>query len=275
MIIGAGIAGVGLGVRLLEAGIDDFVILRAQRVGRRHLVRAHVSRAARATSPRTCTRTRSRATRTGRRLFPAPGRDPRLRARDGRPPRRHAAHPASARDGALALGRARRAVADTATSQGALTCEVLRQRDRRHRRADEPDDPRARERSRARAFTRPAGTTITTLRGERVAVIGTGPAAAQFVPLIQPKVDQLYGVPAHAAVGRCRTSIGRVSARSALLYRRRPRGSRMLQRNLWFAIYEAMRRRVPRADRADRADRARSAARTCADRCATPSCGRS
>ena len=44
VIIGAGFAGVGLGVRLLQRGDRRLRDPRAQRVGRRHLVRAHLSR---------------------------------------------------------------------------------------------------------------------------------------------------------------------------------------------------------------------------------------
>ena len=50
---------------------------------------------------------------------------------------------------------------------------------------------RASTRSRARSSTPRAGTTTTTSTGERVAVIGTGASAVQFVPKIQPQVEQL------------------------------------------------------------------------------------
>ena len=51
---------------------------------------------------------------------------------------------------------------------------------------------RASTTSRARRSTPPAGTTTTTSRGKRVAAIGTGASAIQFVPEIQPQVEQLH-----------------------------------------------------------------------------------
>ena len=39
------------------------------------------------------------------------------------------------------------------------------------------------------------------LTNKRVAVIGTGASAIQFVPQIQPKVKKLARVPAHGALG--------------------------------------------------------------------------
>ena len=67
------------------------------------------------------------------------------------------------------------------------------------------------------ASTRFEGTTFHSARwdhdhdldGERVAVIGTGASAIQFVPEIQPLVGADARLPAHAALGRCRTRTGR------------------------------------------------------------------
>ncbi len=41
-IVGAGFGGVGIGIRLKQAGIDDFTILRARRDRRRRLARQHL-----------------------------------------------------------------------------------------------------------------------------------------------------------------------------------------------------------------------------------------
>ena len=78
------------------------------------------------------------------------------------------------------------------TSQGPLTADVL------DRGAGPADRALAARRSghstpsRAPPSTRPSGTTTTTSTGERVAVIGTGASAIQFVPEIQPEVEQLH-----------------------------------------------------------------------------------
>ena len=53
---------------------------------------------------------------------------------------------------------------------------------------------RASTRSRARCSTPPAGTTTTTSRGKRVAAIGTGASAIQFVPEIQKQAAQVHVV---------------------------------------------------------------------------------
>ena len=64
------------------------------------------------------------------------------------------------------------------------------------RRLDSSTDPpipasQAWRASRVKCFTRPAGTTSTTSTGKRVAVIGTGASAIQFVPQVAPKVAEL------------------------------------------------------------------------------------
>ena len=65
-IIGAGPGGMITGVRLMEAGIEDFVILERCRRRRRDLAPQPVPGPVRVTSRRTSTRSRSRPSRTGR-----------------------------------------------------------------------------------------------------------------------------------------------------------------------------------------------------------------
>ena len=57
-------------------------------------------------------------------------------------------------------------------------------------------------RSPARRSTRPRWDHDVDLHGKRVAVIGTGASAVQFIPEIAPRVGELARVPAHAAVAR-------------------------------------------------------------------------
>ena len=59
------------------------------------------------------------------------------------------------------------------------------------------------------------------LRGKRVAVIGTGASAIQFVPAIAPDVAQMH-VSSAPRRGSCRTPTGRSPARERRLYRRFP-----------------------------------------------------
>ena len=112
-------------------------------------------------------------------------------------------------------------------------------RGRRHGAAGRAEDPRrsrASTSSRARCSTPRAGTTTTTSRGKRVAAIGTGASAIQFVPEIQKEVEQLHVIQRTAAVGhaapeprdprlgeaplrprsrRCRSSCAAASTRAA------------------------------------------------------------
>ena len=61
------------------------------------------------------------------------------------------------------------------------------------------------------------------LAGKRVASIGTGASAIQYVPEIAKQVERAARLPAHAAVGRCRTRTGRSPTRER---RAVPRASR-------------------------------------------------
>ena len=57
------------------------------------------------------------------------------------------------------------------------------------------------------------GPLASTSRGKRVAVIGTGASAVQFIPEIAGAVGELAGVPAHAAVARADARVPRRGAR--------------------------------------------------------------
>ena len=63
VVIGAGFSGIGLAIKLREAGIEDFVAARARERPRRHVARQHLPGLRAATSRRTSTRSRSRRTR--------------------------------------------------------------------------------------------------------------------------------------------------------------------------------------------------------------------
>ena len=76
------------------------------------------------------------------------------------------------------------------------------------------------------------------LRGERVAVIGTGCAAAQFVPRIQPEVARLLVF--QRTPGWVMPHPDRpLSPSERVLYRLAP-AAQDVQRNLYFAMYEAL-----------------------------------
>ena len=76
-------------------------------------------------------------------------------------------------------------------------------RQRRAAHAGAARHPGPRRRSQGTTFHSAAvGPRRTTSTGKRVAVIGTGASAIQFVPQIQPKVGAAARVPAHAAVDR-------------------------------------------------------------------------
>jgi cation diffusion facilitator CzcD-associated flavoprotein CzcO len=234
VIIGAGIAGVGLGVRLLGSGIDDFVICeRNESVGGTWFehtypgcacdIPTHLYSYSFARNP------------NWSRLFPRQdeilsyvrataeryGVTPHIRFRTEME--------RSSWDERAGLWRVR-------TSEGWLTCDVLVSAIGATAEPDEPDIP---------GLDTFAGTRFHSARwdhshsldGERVAVIGTGPAAAQFVPVIQPAVEQLtvfqrtppWVVP-HPDRG--------VSSAERLIYKLAP-VAQDAQRNLWFALYEA------------------------------------
>ena len=182
-------------------GISDFVILERAARRRRHLAGQLLSRAAPATSRRTCTRSRSRRTRTGR-----------------------AASPASPRSGTY-LERRRRSLR-TAAAASASNATVTEARwDASRGALADPDLPRRDDGRRAHLGGRAAVRAVAArtsrgwtsfpgpvfhsarwdhdfdLTGKRVAVVGTGASAIQIVPEIQPKAEPPGAVPAHPRLG--------------------------------------------------------------------------
>ena len=182
LIVGTGFAGLGMGIRLKQAGIHDFTILeQAGGVGGtwrdNHYpgaacdVPSHLYSFSFEPNPRWS------------RSFARAGGDPRVPRSLRRQVRPAAAHP-------LRHGRRPRATFDERT--GLWTVETsdgqtLRARGARVgvRRAQPPvvpGHPGARARSRVRRSTRRGGTTPIRSRGRRVGVIGTGASAIQIVP---------------------------------------------------------------------------------------------
>jgi cation diffusion facilitator CzcD-associated flavoprotein CzcO len=122
------------------------------------------------------------------------------------------------------------------TSDGELTCDVLVSAIGATAEPDEPDIAGL-ESFTGHRFHSARWDWDHDLSGERVAVIGTGPAAAQFVPKIQPQVEQLVvfqRTPPWVIPHFDRP----VPGAERLLYRLVPQ-AQDVQRNLFFALYEA------------------------------------
>lgn len=235
VVIGAGIAGVGLGVRLLQQGIEEFVILeRNESVGGTWFehtypgcgcdIPAHLYSYSFARNPRWT------------RMFPRQeeildyvrataeefGVLPHIRF--------SCEMEESAWDQDAGLWRVR-------TAEGELTADVLVTAIGA---TAEPDEP---EIDGLASFTGHRFHSARwdhdhDLRGERVAVIGTGPGAAQFVPRIQPEVERLTVFQRTAPwvlphVDRPVPWVERA------LYNALP-PLQDVQRNLLFAVYESM-----------------------------------
>jgi cation diffusion facilitator CzcD-associated flavoprotein CzcO len=233
VIIGAGFAGVGMGVRLLEQGTDDFVILeRNESVGGTWFehsypgcgcdIPVHLYSYSFARNPRWS------------RLFPKQqeileyvrrtadeyGVTPHIRFGTEM---EHAEWDENA-----CRWRVR-------TPAGELTADVLVSAIGATAEPDEPDIPGL-DSFAGHRFHSARWDHAHDLRGERVAVIGTGPAAAQFVPRIQPQVGELtvfQRTPPWVIPHFDRP----VPAAERLLYRLVPQ-AQDLQRNLFFALYE-------------------------------------
>ncbi|MEA2123240.1 MAG: hypothetical protein QOI80_22 [Solirubrobacteraceae bacterium] len=186
--IGAGFAGVGLGVRLLEAGERDFAILeRNPSVGGtwyEHTypgcacdIPTHLYSYSFARNP------------DWQRLFP---RQPEILAYVRRVADERGVTPHIRFE--CEMERAGWDEADgvwrVSTSRGELTCDVLVSAIGATAEPDEPDIPGLDDFAGHR-FHSARWDHDHDLAGERVAVIGTGPAAAQFVPRIQPRVGRL------------------------------------------------------------------------------------
>jgi cation diffusion facilitator CzcD-associated flavoprotein CzcO len=122
------------------------------------------------------------------------------------------------------------------TSEGVFTCDVLVSAIGATAEPDEPDIPGL-EDFKGHRFHSARWDHDHDLTGERVAVIGTGPAAAQFVPAIQPLVDRLtvfQRTPPWVVPHPDRP----VPWPERQLYKLLPL-TQDIQRNLLFAIYEA------------------------------------
>jgi cation diffusion facilitator CzcD-associated flavoprotein CzcO len=234
VVVGAGIAGVGLGVRLLQAGIDDFLICeRNPSVGGTWFehtypgcgcdVPTHLYSYSVARNP------------DWSRLFPQQreilayvrgiaddyGVTPHIRFG------REMEH--SEWDEQAGRWRLR-------TSEGPLTCDVLVSAIGATAEPEELDIPGI-DTFAGHRFHSARWDHDHDLTGERVAVIGTGPAAAQFVPKIRRRVGRLVvfqRTPPWVIPHPDRA----VPAAERLLYRLVP-AAQDLQRNLLFAIYEA------------------------------------
>jgi cation diffusion facilitator CzcD-associated flavoprotein CzcO len=122
------------------------------------------------------------------------------------------------------------------TSDGELTCDVLVSAIGATAEPDEPDIPGL-DQFIGQRFHSARWDWDHDLTGERVAVIGTGPAAAQFVPEIEPVVDKLIvfqRTPPWVIPHFDRP----VPSVERLLYRLVPQ-TQDVQRNIFFALYEA------------------------------------
>jgi cation diffusion facilitator CzcD-associated flavoprotein CzcO len=234
VIIGAGIAGVGLGVRLLEAGIDEFVICeRNESVGGTWF--EHTYPGCACDIPTHLYSYSFARNANWSRLFP---RQHEILAYVRETADRRGVTPHIRFNTEMERSRwdERAGRWRVRTSQGTITGEVLVSAIGATAEPDEPDIP---------GLDKFAGTRFHSARWnhdhdlsrDRVAVIGTGPAAAQFVPLIQPEVAQLtvfQRTPPWVVPHPDRS----VSGAERLLYRVAP-PLQDAQRNLWFAIYEA------------------------------------
>lgn len=235
VVVGAGFAGVGLGVRLRRAGIEDFVILeRNPSVGGTWF--EHTYPGCQCDIPTHLYSYSFARNPNWSRLYPLQEeileyvRD--VAERHGVTPHvRFGTEMEHSRwDEASSRWRVR-------TSGGELSCDVLVSAIGATAEPCDPDIP---------GWESFAGTRFHSARwdrehdlsGERVAVIGTGCAAAQFVPIIQPRVASLtvfQRTPGWVMPHPDRA----VSERERRLYRLMP-PAQDVQRNLYFAMYEAV-----------------------------------
>jgi cation diffusion facilitator CzcD-associated flavoprotein CzcO len=234
VITGAGFAGIGLGVRLLQAGEADFVILeRNDSVGGTWF--EHTYPGCGCDIPTHLYSFSFARNANWSRLFPKQREIlDYLRAiayehgviehiRFGCEMHR------CAWDEAAGVWRVR-------TSAGELTCDVLVSAIGATAEPDEPEIPGL-SGFEGHRFHSARWDWQHDLEGERVAVVGTGPAAAQFVPEIAPEVASLavfQRTPAWVIPHFDRP----VPGAERLLYRVLPQAMDV-QRNLFFALYEA------------------------------------
>jgi cation diffusion facilitator CzcD-associated flavoprotein CzcO len=234
VVIGAGFAGVGIGVRLSQRGIDDFVICeRNESVGGTWFehtypgcacdIPTHLYSYSFARNPRWT------------RLFP---RQEEILAYVRRIADEHGVTPHIRFGYELerASWEADRGRWRVRTSKGEMTCDVLVSAIGATAEPDEPDIPGFAD-FKGHRFHSARWDHAHDLAGERVAVLGTGPAAAQFVPRIQPKVGRLVvfqRTPPWVIPHPDRP----VPAVERLVYKLLP-PTQDIQRNLFFALLEA------------------------------------
>lgn len=234
VIVGAGFAGVGLGVRLRALGIEDFVIVeRNDSVGGTWFehtypgcgcdVPTHLYSYSFARNP------------DWTRLFP---RQEEILAYVRAIADEHGVTP-HIRFGTEMLRSTwveRQGAWRVRTSAGTLTCDVLVSAIGATAEPDEPAIPGL-DAFAGHRFHSARWDWAHDLAGERVGVIGTGPAAAQFVPRIQPQVEALtvfQRTPPWILPHFDRP----VPAPERLLNRLVP-AVQDVQRNAFFALYEA------------------------------------
>jgi len=234
VVIGAGFAGIGLGVRLRQRGIKDFVICeRNDSVGGTWFehtypgcgcdIPTHLYSYSFARNP-SWTRlfpTQKEILAYVRAISDEHGVTPHIRL--GCEMKRCRWDEATARW-------------HVRTSHGDMTCDVLVSAIGATAEPDEPDIPGL-DTFAGHRFHSARWDWDHDLGGERVAVIGTGPAAAQFVPKIQPQTGRLLvfqRTPPWVIPHFDRP----VPGLERLLYRLLP-PAQDLQRNLFFAMYEA------------------------------------
>ena len=270
-IVGSGFSGLGLAIRLQQAGHRRLRRPRARRRGRRDLARQHVSRAAPATCRRTSTRSRSRPTRTGRgptrrqpeiRDVPA-----RVRRRLRRPPHIRL----DTRGDAARAGTTTRS-AGTSRPRRATCARGCWSPARARWSSRDPRPPGPRDASRARRSTRRAGTTPSTCAAS--AWRRSAPARRRSSSSRdRARRRAAARVPAHAAVGDAAQRTGRSRDCERRLFRRFPAAAACAaRRHLRRARAAGARvRQAARGDEAARADRAPAHASA---RCRTRRCSR-
>ena len=189
-VLGAGAGGHRDG-RPAQAGRLRVHHLREVRRRRRHVARQHLSgrRVRRAVAPLLVL---VRAEPVVEPHLRDPARDPRLPRALHRPVRRPPARAHRHRDRRGALGgRPRSSGGSTARVRRGVHRRGPGERARHAERPARSRDPRRRAVPRSCRSTRRSGTTASPLAGERVASIGTGASAIQYVPAIAPEVEHL------------------------------------------------------------------------------------
>jgi cation diffusion facilitator CzcD-associated flavoprotein CzcO len=235
VIVGAGFAGVGLGVRLRQAGIEDFVILeRHERLGGTWF--EHTYPGCQCDIPTHLYSYSFARNPNWSRLYPLQ-REILEYIQEVADRYEVSPHIRFQCEMERSQWDEKEGVWSLRTSDGELTCDVLVSAIGATAEPADPDIP---------GWNSFAGTRFHSARwdhdhelsGERVAVIGTGCAAAQFVPEIQPKVAELtvfQRTPAWVMPHMDRP----VSPAERRLYRLVP-AAQDVQRNFYFAMYEAI-----------------------------------